>query len=103
MVFSLSFCFPVVVLRLFRVRGSFFGRYEQSILDGLPELTELNMYGNKVAAVVIPHDKEVLGKLEVLNLGYNDLAYLPDELDQLRYVWLFASPFLIIPIMCRLF
>lgn len=44
------------------------------------------MYGNKVAAVVIPHDKEVLAKLEVLNLGYNDLAYLPDELDQLRYV-----------------
>lgn len=56
----------------------------QSILEGLPELMDLNMYGNKVAAVIIPHDKSLLSKLEVLNLGYNDLAYLPDELDQLR-------------------
>ena len=47
-------------------------------------MTDLNMYGNKVAAVVIPHDQSVLSKLEVLNLGYNDLAYLPDELDQLK-------------------
>jgi GTPase SAR1 family protein len=42
------------------------------------------MYGNKVAAVVIPHDQTLLSKLEILNLGYNDLAYLPDELDQLK-------------------
>ena len=56
----------------------------QSIVKGMPELTDLNMYGNKVAAVVIPSDPSVLSKLEILNLGYNDLAYLPDELDQLR-------------------
>ena len=61
----------------------FFEKF-QSILEGLPELTDLTMYGNKVAAVIIPHDQSVLSKLEVLNLGYNDLAYLPDELDQLR-------------------
>jgi hypothetical protein len=42
------------------------------------------MYGNKVAAIVVPSDPSVLSKLENLNLGYNDLAYLPDELDQLK-------------------
>ena len=51
---------------------------------GLPELTDLNMYGNKVAAVIIPQDQAVLSKLEILNLGYNDLAYIPEELDQLK-------------------
>lgn len=53
------------------------------MLEGLPELHELNMYGNKVAEIVVPNNSKLLGKLETLNLGYNDLAYLPDELDQL--------------------
>lgn len=57
---------------------------EEGILEGLPELQELNMYGNKVAEIIIPHNTTVLSKLEILNLGYNDLAYLPDDLDQLK-------------------
>ena len=54
------------------------------MLEGLPELQDLNMYGNKVAEIIIPHNTRLLSKLETLNLGYNDLAYLPDELDQLK-------------------
>ena len=53
------------------------------MLEGLPELSELSMYGNRVSAIVVPRNKRVLSKLEQLNLGYNDLAQLPDELDQL--------------------
>jgi hypothetical protein len=52
-------------------------------LVGLPDLQELNIYGNKVAEIVIPPVTPVLTKLEILNLGYNDLAHLPDELDKL--------------------
>jgi GTPase SAR1 family protein len=53
------------------------------VLEGLPELQELNMYGNKVAEIIIPTGRGYLSKLETLNLGYNDLAHLPDDLDQL--------------------
>lgn len=42
------------------------------------------MYGNKVAEIIIPVNPKILVKLEVLNLGYNDLAYLPDDLDRLK-------------------
>jgi hypothetical protein len=54
------------------------------MLEGLLELQELNMYGNKVAEIIVPHNHNLLSKLETLNLGYNDLAYLPDDLDQLK-------------------
>lgn len=55
------------------------------MLEGLPELQELNMYGNKVAEVIIvPSNSKLLSKLEKLDLCYNDLVYLPDELDQLK-------------------
>ena len=54
------------------------------MLNGLPELTDLNMYGNKVAEIIIPHDTIVLSKLETLDLGDNNLTDLPDELDQLK-------------------
>jgi GTPase SAR1 family protein len=54
------------------------------MLEGLPELQELNMYGNKVAEIVVPRNQKLLAKLETLNLGYNDLAFLPDELDQIK-------------------
>lgn len=57
---------------------------EQAMLEGLPDLQELNMYGNKVAEIVVPRNPKLLSKLEVLNLGYNDLAFLPDELDQIK-------------------
>ena len=56
----------------------------QTMLEGLPELQELNMFGNKVSAIVIPHNPKLLARLETLDLGYNDLAYLPDELDRLK-------------------
>lgn len=54
------------------------------MLEGLPDLQELDMYGNKVAEIIIPQNRKLLTKLEILNLGYNDLAYLPDDLDQLK-------------------
>ena len=56
---------------------------EDGMLEGLPELSDLNMYGNKVAEIIVPTARHHLAKLETLNLGYNDLAFLPDELDQL--------------------
>ena len=54
------------------------------MLAGIPELYELDMYGNKVAVITIPSNPRLMSKLETLNLGYNDLAYLPDELDQVK-------------------
>lgn len=54
------------------------------MLEGLPELQELNMYGNKVGMIVIPSNPKHLAKLEWLDLGYNDIVCLPDELDQLK-------------------
>ncbi|KAL3924001.1 MAG: hypothetical protein SGILL_001313 [Bacillariaceae sp.] len=57
---------------------------EETMLEGLPELNELNMYGNKVSVIVVPHNPKLLSKLETLNLGYNDLAYLPEDLDHLK-------------------
>jgi hypothetical protein len=52
------------------------------MLAGLPELLELNMYGNKVAEIVVPGKAGIMSKLQKLNLGYNDLVYLPDDLDR---------------------
>jgi GTPase SAR1 family protein len=54
------------------------------MLEGLLALEELNMYGNKVSEIIIPRNPKLLTKLETLNLGYNDLAYLPEDLDQLK-------------------
>jgi len=54
------------------------------MLEGLPELQDLNMFGNKVTEIVVPRNPRLLSKLEVLNLGYNDLAFLPDDLDQIK-------------------
>ncbi|KAL3919438.1 MAG: hypothetical protein SGILL_003752 [Bacillariaceae sp.] len=62
---------------------------EETMLEGLPELNELNMYGNKVSVIVVPHNPKLLSKLETLNLGYNDLAFIPDELDQLKALRIF--------------
>jgi GTPase SAR1 family protein len=47
-------------------------------------LQDLNMYGNKLTEITIPRKPGLLSKLEILNLGYNDLAYLPDDLDHLK-------------------
>jgi Leucine rich repeat len=57
---------------------------EQCILEGLPELQELDMYGNKVLEIIIPSNPKLLSKLEALDLGYNDIIHLPGELDQLK-------------------
>ena len=54
------------------------------MLEGLPELQDLNMFGNKVTEIVVPRNPRLLSKLEVLNLGYNDLAFLPDDVDQIK-------------------
>jgi GTPase SAR1 family protein len=54
------------------------------MLEGILELQDLNMYGNKVAVIVVPHNPKLLSKLESLNLGYNDLAYVPEDLDRLK-------------------
>ena len=54
------------------------------MLEGLPELQLLNMYGNKVAEITIPDNPKLLSKLETLDLGYNDLVFLPDDLDHLK-------------------
>ena len=54
------------------------------MLEGLPELQILNMFGNKVSAIIIPHNPKLLARLDTLDLGYNDLADLPDELDRLK-------------------
>ena len=54
------------------------------MLEGLPELQQLNMYGNKVAEIIIPDNPKLLSKLEILDLGYNDLVWLPEDLDQLK-------------------
>jgi len=56
----------------------------QTILIGIPELRELNLYGNKLAALIIPDNVELLPKLHSIDLGYNELVYLPDNLDQLK-------------------
>mmetsp|Transcript_25462 Transcript_25462/g.29080 ORF Transcript_25462/g.29080 Transcript_25462/m.29080 type:complete len:1382 (+) Transcript_25462:90-4235(+) len=42
------------------------------------------MYGNKVTEIITPRSVTALGKLETLDLGYNEMAYLPDDLDQLK-------------------
>ena len=42
------------------------------------------MYGNKVAEIIVPQNPKVLSKIEKIDLGYNDLLYLPPDLDQLK-------------------
>lgn len=54
------------------------------MLEGLPDLQELDMYGNIVKVISVPTNPKVLSKLETLNLGYNDLVFLPPELDKLK-------------------
>lgn len=54
------------------------------MLEGLLELQELNLYGNKISVIVVPHNPKFLTKLETLNLGYNELAFIPEDLDRLK-------------------
>ena len=57
---------------------------KQSMLEGLLELQELNLYGNKLSVMIVPQDTKLLAKLETLDLGYNDLAFIPEDLDRLK-------------------
>lgn len=54
------------------------------MLRGLPELRELNMYDNRIGKIVVPHSTTgLLAKLEILNLGYNEIESLPEDIDQI--------------------
>jgi Leucine-rich repeat (LRR) protein/GTPase SAR1 family protein len=64
---------------------------EEPMLEGLLELHELNMYGNKVSDITVPQNPRLLSKLEILNLGYNDLSYIPDDLDRLKALRTFKA------------
>ena len=68
----------------FRIKKVNLSSIIQAMLEGLPDLQELNMYSNKVTEIVVPRNPKLLSRLETLNLGYNDLAFLPDELDQIK-------------------
>ena len=54
------------------------------MLKGLLELKELNLYGNKISAIHIPKDAAVLCNLQKLNVGYNDLYEIPEEIQHLK-------------------
>jgi len=57
---------------------------QQEILEGIPFLKELNLHGNKIAELRIPDPtKLLLRNLKTLDLGFNNLIMLPDNLDQL--------------------
>lgn len=54
---------------------------EEEALRGLPQLRHLDFYGNKLCELILPTSKnQVLTKLEYLNLGFNELTRLPEEL-----------------------
>jgi hypothetical protein len=53
------------------------------MLNGILALEELNMYGNDVPELIIPCNPKVLNRLVTLNVGCNDLAYLPEDLVRL--------------------
>ena len=53
----------------------------QTVWKGLPELLELDLYGNKIFDLQpLLASTALLAKLQVLNIGYNDIAYLPEEI-----------------------
>jgi len=53
---------------------------DESVLRGMPELQHLDLYGNKVSEITLPEDCKVLVKLDHLNMGYNNLQALPDDI-----------------------
>eukprot|EP00978_Attheya_sp_CCMP212_P003113 scaffold6390_cov53-Attheya_sp.AAC.2 len=53
---------------------------DEAVLEGIPELQHLNMYGNRVCEIIVPRSQSLLCKLEYLDLGYNNLSYLPEDL-----------------------
>ena len=58
---------------------------KESILRGLPELTTLNLFGNNISEIILPIKcGTCFQKLETLDVGYNELMYLPENLDQIK-------------------
>eukprot|EP00977_Amphora_coffeiformis_P002295 scaffold426_cov219-Amphora_coffeaeformis.AAC.57 len=56
----------------------------ESVLQGLPELTDLNLSFNDIRAISIPQKaKSVPKNLKTLDLNKNFLEYLPEDLDRL--------------------
>jgi len=56
----------------------------ETILEGLPNLEELNMFCNKVTEIAIPRNFKTLKRLKILDLGNNNIHYLPDDLSRLK-------------------
>ena len=57
--------------------------YLQSVFRGLPELQHLDLYGNKLTCMSTPSDPSLLSKLEYLDVGYNHITVIPDEVANL--------------------
>lgn len=53
------------------------------MLRGLPELTNLLLKDNDISDITLPSDPKILSKLRKLDLGYNRITSLRDELDGL--------------------
>lgn len=54
------------------------------MLQSLRELRDLNLCGNRIAVIALTENpKNLLPKLENLNVGYNDLIDIPEELDEI--------------------
>lgn len=66
---------------------------EEDALKGLPQLRHLDLYDNKLCELILPASSDsVLTKLEFLNLGFNDLTYLPEELTLLKSLRVLKAP-----------
>lgn len=66
---------------------------EEEALKGLPQLRHLDFYDNKLCELILPTSKnQVLTKLEYLNLGFNDLTSLPEELTLLSSLRVLKAP-----------
>ena len=55
----------------------------QEILNGIPLLQELNLYGNKIIRIRIPANANLLSNLQALDISYNDLVTLDDDIGRL--------------------
>jgi Leucine-rich repeat (LRR) protein len=56
------------------------------VCRGLPMLQTLDLYGNKICELVLPQDPDLLSNLMALNLGYNNLTSLPDDLANFKSI-----------------